>query len=232
GVRSTANATVKVLSAAGINLMTLGEREGCCGFSLVVGGLFEEAKRNAEQVAREVDEAGVEMLVTSCSGCYETFTDFYPNRLGVEIPCPVFHSSQLLIRQAKNRDLRLNRLPLKVTYHDPCGLGRHCGIYDPPRRLLKSIPDLQLIEPDLSRERSRCCGGGGGLWGVDSGASMSLAIQRIREDIMPLDTEALAVSCPLCHTNFLYTLKRHGIDMRVYDIVEFVEMALRNRNTD
>ena len=232
GVRQTATATVRVLNAAGIDVITLGEREGCCGFSLVAGGFFEEAKRNAEQIIRAVDEAGVEMLVTSCSGCYETFVDFYPNKLGVEMPCQVLHSSQLVERLMKDGNMALNNLPIKVSYHDPCGLGRHCGVYDAPRKLLRSISGLRLVEPRLSRERSRCCGGGGGFWGVNSRASMSLAHLRIKEDIMPLKVEALAVTCPLCYTNFLYTLRRHTINMKVYDVMEITEMALEEEKRE
>jgi len=226
GVRSTANATVRVLNAAGVDVMALGEREGCCGFSLVVGGFFEDAKRNAERVVEAVDAAGVGVLVTSCSGCYETFVDLYPNKLGVEMPCQVLHSSQLTERLVKEGKLELSNLPMKVSYHDPCGLGRHCGVYEAPRTVLRSIPGLQLVEPNLSRERSRCCGGGGGFWGVNSSASMSLAHLRIEKDILPLNVEALAVTCPLCYTNFLYTAKRHSVEMKVYDIMELMEMAL------
>jgi len=230
GVRSTANATVRVLDAAGVDVMALGEREGCCGFSLVVGGLFGKAKRNAERVVEAVDAADVGVLVTSCSGCYETFVDLYPNKLGVEMSCQVLHSSQLTERLVKDGELALGNLPMKVSYHDPCGLGRHCGVYEAPRNVLRPIPGLQLVEPDLSRERSRCCGGGGGFWGVNSSASMSLAHLRIEQDIMPLNVEALAVTCPLCYTNFLYTLRRHRVEMKVYDVMELVEMALGEEN--
>jgi len=210
--------------------MALGEREGCCGFSLVVGGFFEEAKRNAERVVEALDAAGVGLLVTSCSGCYETFVDLYPNKLDVELPCQVLHSSQMAARLVKDGKLALNNLPMKISYHDPCGLGRHCGVYEPPRNVLRSIPRLQLVEPNLSRERSRCCGGGGGFWGVNSSASMSLAHLRIEKDIMPLNVEALAVTCPLCYTNFLYTLKKHRVEMKVYDVMELMEMALGEEN--
>jgi len=231
GVRSTADATVSVLNAAGVNVMTLGKREGCCGFSLVVGGFFEEAKRNARQVVEAVDAAGVGVLVTSCSGCYETFVDLYPNKLGVEMPCQVLHSSQLVARLVKDGELKLNNLPMRVSYHDPCGLGRHCGVYESPRTVLRAIPGLQLVEPGLSSERSRCCGGGGGFWGVNSSASMNLAHLRLEQDIMPLNVEALAVTCPMCYTNFLYSLKRHRVEMKVYDVMELMKMALGEENT-
>jgi len=145
--------------------------------------------------------------------------------------CQVLHSSQLAERLEKDGELALSNVPMRVSYHDPCGLGRHCGVYESPRKVLGAIPGLQLVEPDLSRERSRCCGGGGGFWGVNSSASMSLAHLRLEQDIMPLNVEALAVTCPMCYTNFLYTLKKHGVEMKVYDVMELMEMALGGENT-
>ncbi|MFB0523414.1 MAG: hypothetical protein ACETV1_06620, partial [Candidatus Bathyarchaeia archaeon] len=67
---------------------------------------------------------------------------------------------------------------------------------------------------------------GGGFWGINSSASMSLAHLRIEQDIVPLNVEALAVTCPLCYTNFLYTLKKYSVEMKVYDVMELLEMAL------
>lgn len=230
GGRATALATIHVLEKANVGLMNLGEKEGCCGTPIIFGGFFEDAKRNAKEVVKTIDEAGVETLVTSCSGCYETFINFYPKNLGVEMPCEVLHTSQLVERLIKEGMLEPNSLEMKVSYHDPCGLGRHCGVYDPPRNLLRSIPGLRLVDPAFSRERSRCCGGGGGFWGVNSRASMSIAHSRITEDVMPLHVDALAVACPLCYTNFLYTSTRHSIGIKIYDIMEIMEMALRKGN--
>lgn len=230
GVRATALATVHVLEKADVGVMTLGEKEGCCGIPLVFGGFFDDAKRNAKEVVKTIEEAGVDTLVTSCSGCYETFINFYPKNLGVEMPCEVLHTSQLVERLVEEGVLEPKSLEMRISYHDPCGLGRHCGVYDPPRNLLRSIPGLRLVDPIHSRERSRCCGGGGGFWGVNSRASMSLAHSRITEDITPLHVDALAVACPLCYTNFLYTSARHSIGIKIYDIMEIMEMALRKED--
>lgn len=227
GIRRTAAATVRVLNEAGVRLMTFGEKEGCCGVPMIFGGLFQDAKQNAKRVIEAIDKANVATLVTSCSGCYETFVNFYPNKLGVELPCEVLHTSQLVERLLRERRLSLNQLNMRVSYHDPCGLGRHCNVYDPPRNILKSIPDLQLVEPFMNRERSRCCGGGGGFWSVNSKASMSLAHLRITEDIAPLNVSVLATACPLCYTNFLYTSTRRALGMRIHDIMEILEMALK-----
>jgi len=228
--RATALATVHVLEKANVKIKTLGEKEGCCGAPIIFGGFFEDAKRNAKEVVKTIDEAGVKTIVTSCSGCYETFINFYPKNLGVEMPCDVLHTSQLVERLIEEDRLEPHRLEMKVSYHDPCGLGRHCGVYDPPRNLLRSIPGLRFVDPIYSRERSRCCGGGGGFWGVNSKASMSIAHSRIKEDVMPLHVDALATACPLCYTNFLYTSTRHSIGIKIYDIMEIMEMALRKGN--
>jgi len=230
GVRATALATVHVLEKAGVGVTTLGEKEGCCGIPMIFGGFFDEAKRNAEEVVKTIEAAGVDTLVTSCSGCYEAFINFYPKNLGVEMPCEVLHTSQLGERLVEEDMLEPNSLEMRVSYHDPCGLGRHCGVYDPPRNVLRSIPGLRLVDPVYSRERSRCCGGGGGFWELNAGASMSLAYSRITEDIMPLHVDALTVACPLCYTNFLYTSIRHSIGIKIYDIMEIMGMALRKED--
>jgi Fe-S oxidoreductase len=230
GIRKTAIATVNVLNEANVKIKTLGEKEGCCGVPMIFGGLFKDAGQNAERVVRAIDEASVETLVTSCSGCYETFVNFYPNKLDIELPCEVLHTSQLLERLIKEEKIVPHRLKMRVSYHDPCGLGRHCGVYDAPRNVLQAIPDLQLVEPFMKREHSRCCGGGGGFWGVNSEASMSLARLRILEDIAPLNADALATTCPLCYTNFLYTSTKHSLGMNICDIVEILDMALRKND--
>ncbi len=230
GIRKTAVATVNVLNEADVPVVTLGEKEGCCGVPMIFGGLFEEAARNAERVIKAIHGANMETLVTSCSGCYETFVNFYPNKLDIELPCDVLHTSQLLERLIKEEKIVPDRLKMKVSYHDPCGLGRHCGVYDAPRNVLQAIPDLQLAEPFMNREHSRCCGGGGGFWGVNSKASMSLAHQRLLEDIAPLNVDGLTTTCPLCYTNFLYTSTKHSLGMNIYDIVEILDMALREKD--
>jgi Fe-S oxidoreductase len=230
GIRKTAIATVSVLNEANVKIMTLGEKEGCCGVPMIFGGLFKDAERNADRVVKAIDDANAEALVTSCSGCYETFVNFYPNKLDIELPCEVLHTSQLVERLISEERIMPHRLKMRVSYHDPCGLGRHCGVYDAPRNVLRAIPDLQLVEPTMNREHSRCCGGGGGFWGVNGEASMSLARLRILEDIAPLNVNGLTTTCPLCYTNFLYTSTKHSLRMNIYDIVEVLDMALREND--
>lgn len=116
---------------------------------------------------------------------------------------------------------------MKVTYHDPCELGRHSHVYDPPRKILNAIPGVQLNEMPLNKENSRCCGGGGGLWAINHNISMNCASARILQDAVPLNVEAIVTTCPQCHFNFSHTLRSRSIDMKVYDIMQMVEMALK-----
>jgi heterodisulfide reductase subunit D len=220
-----AEATVNVLSKAGIRLTVLGEKEDCCGSMLVSGGLFDRAKENAKKIIDQIRKSGVQTIVTSCAGCYEAFTNFYSEILGIEMPFEVLHTSQLIERLLKNGRLLFKYLPMKVTYHDPCSLGRHCKVYDAPRNVLKAIPDLELLEMPLNKENSRCCGGGGGFYAINNKASLNSAFIRITQDVLPLGTKAIAIACPQCYTNFRIPARSHGI--AIYDIVQIADRALQ-----
>lgn len=220
----TAIATCNVLSKAGVKLATLGEKEGCCGGILILTGFHKEAERIADKIVKQVEETEAEIVITSCPSCYRTFTDFYPNTLGIELPCEVQHTSQFLERLLKEGRLSFRSLKMRITYHDPCELGRHSGIYDAPRHLLRAIPELQLLEMPLNKEYSRCCGGGGGLWAINSEISKSCALLRIK-DALPLGIETLVTACPQCYKTFLYATIDHSIKLEICDLTQILEKA-------
>lgn len=222
----TATALLKILNQAKANFTMLKEREGCCGYVLLSTGLWDEAKKVAKEVASKTEKAEVEALVTPCAGCYYTFTKLYPEILGVSLPCEILHSSQFLENLMKNGKLELKNLNSRVTYHDPCSLGRHSGVFDVPRNVLRAIPDLKLVEMPLNRQLARCCGGGGGLWSFNHQVSMSSASNRLK-DLQTLKVDVLTTACPLCQMNFHYTSVRKSIPIKLCDITEIVELALR-----
>ncbi|RLF14797.1 MAG: hypothetical protein DRJ97_05565 [Thermoprotei archaeon] len=229
GVRfpEVAKAVVELLRLSGVNFTVLGEREGCCGDPLFLAGLWDNAKREAEKVLKTVKEGGYSVLLTACAGCYHAFAVHYPELLGIELPCEVLHVSQLLYRLAREGELRLGELRVKVAYHDPCELGRLSGVYEEPRRALKSIPGLELVEPKLAREKSRCCGGGGGLWAYRNEVSMNAAELRLTRDIKPLGVDKLVTACPACYMNFKYTSIDRSIPIEVVDLAELTLEAAR-----
>jgi heterodisulfide reductase subunit D len=235
-LHSMAIDTVKALDRANVKVANLREKEICCGLILFFGGLLDEAKENAKKIVEIVTKTGAEILVTSCAGCYEAFNEYYPEFLDIEMPCKILHTSQLLGKLIKKGEINFKELNMKVTYQDPCGLGRHCKVYDEPRTILKAIPNLQFVDMQLSKERSRCCGGGGGLWGIDHNISMNCAYTRLVEDVIPLGVDALVTSCPQCYLTFQSTLQsqlfkeseKSSIKTKVMDLANICSMALTN----
>jgi len=219
---NTAKAVTNVLSKANVDFTILGEKEGCCGYVLLASGLWNEAKDVALRVVRRVKETGARVLVTSCAGCYYTFARLYPEVLNVEMPVEVMHTSQFVYDLIKNGQLELGGLNLKVTYHDPCSLGRHSDVFDEPRDVLKAVPDLRLVEMPLSRRRARCCGAGGGLWSFNYRVSVDSAYVRLADDVVPLGVDALATACPTCHVNLRHASVKRSLGIKIYDIMEII----------
>lgn len=209
------------------NFTMLKENEGCCGYVLFSSGLFNEAKIVAKEVIKKIENTRIEKLITPCAGCFYTFTKLYPEILNLYLPCDVLHSTQFIENKIKTNELNFNPLNAKITYHDPCSLGRHCGVYNSPREILKAIPKLQLTEMVFNKSHARCCGGGGGLWNFDHQVSMDIASTRLQNDFTPLNIDFLTTACPLCQMNFRITAKRKSIPLRVSDITEIIGSALR-----
>ncbi|PWI46675.1 hypothetical protein CEE45_15550, partial [Candidatus Heimdallarchaeota archaeon B3_Heim] len=155
----TALAFYTILKEVQANFTMLGEDEGCCGYVLFSSGLWNEAKIIAKEIIQKIEKTGVEKVITPCAGCFYTFTKLFPEIFNLNIPCEVLHSTQYIKNKIETKELRLNPLNAKITYHDPCSLGRHCGIYNTPREILEAIPDLQLTEMTFNRSHARCCGG-------------------------------------------------------------------------
>ncbi|UCD45868.1 MAG: FAD-binding oxidoreductase [Candidatus Bathyarchaeota archaeon] len=216
-------ATTSVLAEAGVDFGLLGEEEGCCGLVLYLMGLWDEAKGNAEQAVAKFRERGVKTLVTGCAGCLYAFKRVYA-MLDVPLHVNVLHTSQLIEALVKEGRLRLKESSGRYVWHDPCDLGRHCKIYDPPRNVLKSIPGLELVEPSLSREHALCCGAGGGLMAYDADLSKRIAVSKLKDEIVPMKVEGIVTGCPACIINLRYALEPQEVP--VYDLAQLVEMSL------
>ncbi len=223
---NTAKAVINILNSAGASVALLGEREGCCGYLLLASGLWDEAKKNAIRIIERVRQTGVELMVTPCAGCYYTFSRLFPEILDVEMPCRVLHVSQFLEDLLGEGMLDLKGVESTVTYHDPCSLGRHSDVYDAPRNVLAKILELQFVELPLSKSRSRCCGGGGGLWSYNNRVSLDSASTRLMKDVVPLNVNVLTTACPVCQMNLRYASIRNSIPVKVCDFTEIVEIAM------
>ncbi|MFW9906711.1 MAG: (Fe-S)-binding protein [Candidatus Thorarchaeota archaeon] len=225
---NTAKAFYNILNQTNENFTTLGENEGCCGYVLIASGLWDEAEQVALELIKKIEKTKAESVITPCAGCYYTFTRLYPEILEVSLPCKTYHSTQFLEKKIKSGEIELREFNKKVTYHDPCSLGRHSNVYEAPRNVLQAIPDLELIEMAFNKDKSRCCGGGGGLWTFNHQVSMNSAHTRLKEDIIPLNVDLLTTACPQCQMNFNLTSRKKSIPLQIRDIAEIVESATHN----
>jgi heterodisulfide reductase subunit D len=215
-------ATTNVLNKMGHGFKVLSQ-EPCCGEPLICLGFMDEAREMAKNVVKTISDSGVSQVIAPCSGCYNAFKHLYPERLGVEFDgIEILHSSQYLANNIKNLTLEN---PMTITYHDPCTLGRHAGIYEEPRKVLQSIEGLTFLELDKNRELTTCCGGGGGLPSLKPNLALDVAASKLKREIIPMNVDALVTSCPMCAMNFKYASIKKKIPIKVYDLSEIVAMS-------
>lgn len=223
-LQHVAKAAVEALRKLGVKPVLLGSKEGCCGDILFLSGQHEEALSNAKKVAETVNAAGVDVLVTGCSGCFRAFSVAYKNA-GIALKPSVLHTSQFLEELMAKGRVKFKELNITATYHDPCELGRMVGVYDPPRNVLSAIPRLRLIEMPTNRTLARCCGAGGGFFGLYPEAAQDLGKLRVN-DALQTGAEALITACPTCYLNFYYIVEREELPIKIYDLMEIVNKAL------
>ncbi len=223
-VQPVARALARTFQAAGLDAGTLGIEESCCGNEVRrVGeeGLFEMLVEEGKPL---VESTGAKRMVTISPHCFNTFKKEYGLQ-GIE----VFHYTQLVADLLDKGKLQFSKpVEKKVTFHDPCFLGKQNHIFDEPRAILRSIPGVQFVEMDRIRERSLCCEGGGGrMWAEGTNMEERLAFERVHE-AAETGAEVLAVACPFCLLTLEDAVKVQGLEgrLRVMDIMELVNLAL------
>ena len=229
-VQEVARALVSIFNHAGVDFAILGNEESCCGNEirrLGEEGLFEMLqKQNLELFTRY----GVRQIVTTSPHCYNALKNEY-EASNVEVR----HYSQFLAELIEQGKLNFSReMKRRVTYHDPCFLGKQNLIFDEPRFVLRSIPGITLVDFERSRERSLCCEGGGGRQWVDvSNSQERLSDIRINE-ALELGVEVLATACPFCLLNLEDAVKTLGVaeKIQIKDIAELVSEAIQGESVN
>ena len=218
-LQETPKALASIMEKAGVDYQVMLENELCCGST--VKRLGDEAlfERTMKENAKAIMDSNPGTLVTPCAGCYKTLSQDYGSHLdGVE----VMHSTQYLLKLIREGRLELESMNSVVTYHDPCHLGRHSGIYDEPRAVLASIPGLQLVEMKDSRELARCCGGGGGLKTAFPKVSLEIAARRVRE-AESTGASVLVTACPFCLQSLSAAIEATESDIELVDLTVLVD---------
>ena len=190
--------TISLLQKAGVDFTIVDER--CCSSPLNRTGQVDLVHGLAEHNLSEFKRAGAQQVLTSCSGCYRTLTKDYP-RLGIDIGLEVVHISQFLRDLMDEGSLSLRALDgeMKVTWHDPCHLGRACTEYEAPRSVIHQL-GVELVEMENTRENSWCCGAGGGARSAFPEWSHETSTKRI-EEAKRTSVSTLVTACPFCKRN-------------------------------
>jgi Fe-S oxidoreductase len=198
-LKKVARATARILNKVGMDYGILGSRENCCGESIRKTGDEDLFKRLARENIKNFVDSGVKKILVSSPHCYHTFKNEYPEFM---VNFEVVHITQYLSELIDAGRLEFTgEYAKKVTYHDPCYLGRHNDIYDEPRAALKQIPGLELVEMPETRTTSLCCGGGGGRIWMETLKGERFSDIRL-EQALNAGAEVLATSCPYCITHF------------------------------
>jgi len=218
-VQKIPQAFVEILGKAGVDFTLLGGEEWCCGFPLIGAGMKKEAKALIQHNVEMMKKKGVKRAVFACPSCYHTWMEAYDTDI------EIFHSTQFIKELINEGKITFKEQKRKVTYHDPCDLGRASGVYEPPREILRAIPGVELIEMESNRERCKCCGGGGNLEMVDPELSAALAHEKI-EEIRATGADTVITSCQQCIRTIMTTARRKKIPIKAMDITEFVLSAM------
>ncbi len=217
-MKKVAAATARIMQHLDVDFGILGEEESCCGESIRKTGSEEVFKKLARDNIKTFIDHGVKKILVSSPHCYHTFKNEYPEFM---VNFEVVHISQFLADMIQNGRLKLNgTYEHKVTYHDPCYLGRHNEVYDAPRQVLQAVPGLEFLEMAESRHRSLCCGGGGGRIWMDTPRSERFSDLRLQE-AHTIGADVLVTSCPYCITNF----EESRLNLEYENVLEIKDLA-------
>jgi Fe-S oxidoreductase/nitrate reductase gamma subunit len=217
----------RVLKAAGVDFAVLGEAEACCGDPARRAGYEFQFQILAEENIELLKSYNIQEIITSCPHCYHTLKHEYPGFGG---DFRVVHYTQFIADLIGQGKLKLtNGLNTKLTYQDPCYLGRYNGVYQEPRQILEAVPGATLKEMDRSRNTGFCCGGGGGHMWIEEQPGTTKINQMRFEDVLKTGAETVVTACPYCLQMFEESIEHKEMkdSVQAKDLVEVVEAAMK-----
>lgn len=212
----------QILQAGRVDLTLLGREEYCCGFPLLSAGLTGSLQDLIDHNIKQVRQKGASRVVFACPTCYQMWRESYPPEFRL------IHSTEMLYDLIQQKRIVLNKLPLTVTYHDPCDLGRGAGVFEAPREVIRSIPGVKLIELSANRENCLCCGGGGSLEMFDPGLAADIAKHKV-DQILETGAQAVVTACQQCVRTITAHVRRNNIGLEVLDLTELVHRAMKKQ---
>lgn len=214
--------TVALLKKLGFSVEIMSD-EWCCGSPLLRTGNQDAGMELATHNVEVLNAIEAEEIVVTCPGCYRVLSNDYP-LMGYNLNKPIRHISEFLTTM-------LDKLPSteidgSITYHDPCHLGRHSGIYDPPRKVIEQVTGTSVVEMERNRENAMCCGNGAGLRTLFPEHAKKIGAERIQQAVQT-GAKYLITSCPFCKEMLD---SQSTTTLTVLDLAEFVMKDDESRN--
>jgi Fe-S oxidoreductase len=205
----------RLLRKAGIDFIELKELEKCCGSPVINAGYKKDYKKLVKHNKGNFEETSVKKIITNCPACYKILREAYPE-LEVE------HATITLFKALTENKLKIKkRVNKTITWHDPCHLGRHSGIYEEPRELLKAL-GYNIKEMNQTRENSLCCGAGAGMQNNYEATAKKVTLMRL-DQAGQLKVKKLVTACPMCY----HQLKKYAKGLKVLELSEVLINGLK-----
>ncbi|MFX0032826.1 MAG: (Fe-S)-binding protein [Candidatus Hodarchaeota archaeon] len=214
------DATLRFLKKVGIDFTLIDEH--CCTSPMIRTGQLGIVKDYMMYNLDQIKKVGATKVITSCAGCYRTFMKDF-EKFGINYDFKVFHTIELVHQLLNEGKIAFNsEYNSTVTYHDPCHLGRHMGIYELPREVYKKIPGVKLVEMKRNKNFAWCCGAGGGVKIGYPEWSVEISKERLDE---AKETKATVISstCPFCYRNLRDANNDYNYNFEVLDIMEIID---------
>ena len=221
-IETVAINTAKIFNKLGVYFSVFGEHEVCCGSVAMRTGDSNAFNSVARKNYELFKKSGVKIIVTSCAGCYRTLKKDYVDYLE-DLEIEVLHTVEFLLKVIQEKNIQIKNLGLNTTYHDPCHTGRHSGLYEEPREILKKIANL--TEMKTIKQSAKCCGAGGGVKKGFPELALEIAKSRIQE-AEETGAEYLVSICPFCYRNLSDAIEAMGSNIKMVDLMELVNKAL------
>jgi Fe-S oxidoreductase len=256
GMESVPQGTARIMKKAGVDFGILGAKEVCCGGIADNVGDKKSFAEIADKNLKMFEEVGAKTIVTNCPGCFMTFSEKYAHHLKKDtkdLPYVVKHSTMYIDELIQQGKLKFKKnVNMKVTYHDPCHLGRRGepykhwegkrvqwgltepprelnrgvnGVYEPPRNIIKAIPGVSLVEMERIKDYAWCCGSGAGSKSAYPDFALAVAKERV-EEAETTGASAIVSACPWCEANLSDGIDASGSKMKVIDILDLIEQSV------
>ena len=220
-----ARAALNVFTKSNTKFTVL-EDEKCCGLPQIWNGEARLGEKFVSSNVLAIEETGAQKVVATCPGCYMALKSDYPEITGNKLNFEVYHMSEFLADLVDKGALEFKELSKRVTYHDPCHLGRHSKIYEPPRKVIEAIPGIELVEMKRNRADAWCCGSGIVVAPTFPNLSLSIADKRIQE-AKETGAEILVTACPTCVSQLGLAARRSRTRIEVVDMVDLIGRTLK-----